>query len=555
MTAELSTGAGSGALETPDDAGKGESGLVARWNLEWDLSSKRDKAWRKRARKALDLYRDEEAEHQGSQDESRRQRFNILYSNTETLAPSLYNSVPKPDVRRRFRDKDALGKDVAEVIERALTYSNDAEDFDAIMEAAVKDYLLPGRAVTRIRYIPTFRTMTPEPAIPMSPEESEEPPADEAQMPDDSEPYEELAFEECVCESVQWDMFRLGPGKRWSEVPWIGFEHHLKRQQAVDKFGPIAQDIQLDVTPEHVDGQKAETDPNTFKLMTVREIWDRDTKTVLFIAPKFGEKPLKVEDDPLQLEQFFPIPKPLYAIESTNTLVPVEEYRMYESQARELDRITRRINRLINGLKLRGVYDATVKEMEAVFKSDDNALIPSQDAAALQALGGLDKAVWMLPIKDAASVVVELNNQRDRLIQQIYEITGIGDIMRAQTDPRETLGAQRLKSGWGTMRLQKRQRAVQRYARDLTRLKAEVIATHFSPETLAIMTGVDMITADEKQAQIQALAAQIQGLQQQKAQAAMQAQIAQRMQPPANAPMGHNGGPPMNVVPGAPQAA
>jgi uncharacterized membrane protein len=125
--------------------------------------------------------------------------------------------------------------------------------------------------------------------------------------------------------------------------------------------------------------------------------------------------------------------------------------------------------------------------------------------------------------------------------------------MRAQTDPRETLGAQRLKSGWGTMRLQRRQREVQRYARDLMRIKAEIIANHFSPETLKLMTGVEMPMAAEKEAQIQTLQAQAQQIQMQRQQEAMAqaqaAQAAQAQQPPA--PMiGHNGGPPMAAPPG-----
>lgn len=578
----------SGVFETPDDAGTGGQGIVKRWNTEWDLASKSEDGWRKRVRKALDRYRDDTDKDSGREDTPRRLKFNILYSNVQTLAPCLYNSTPNPDVRRRFRDADPLGKQVADILERALSYSNDAEDIDAVMQAAVWDYLLPGRAVTRVRYMPTFHSVNPAdndeeaagtnserqgPDVLGEPtQESQEAyenqnladpgQGSDADQPDDDEPYDALAWEECICEPVQWDMFRRGPGKRWNEVPWIGFEHHLTRQEARDKFSAYCPDIDkidLDFVPENVDGEVADKDPDTFKRMTVREIWDRDKREVLFIAPKYTEAPLKIEKDPLQLEGFFPVPRPLYAIETTDTLIPVEEFRMYEGQQKELDRITHRINRIINGLKLRGVYDSTIVEMENLFRSDDNAMLPAQNIVPLVQQGGaLANHIWMLPIRDAAAVLVELYNQRDRIIQAVYELTGIGDVMRAQSDPRETATAQATKSRWGSMRLQRRQREVQRYARDLMRIKAEIIAKHFNPSTLMLMTGVQMLTEEEKHSQMAALMAQGQQIQDQRAQAAAaqaaQAQMGQPPMPAGQSPpqnaapppmMGHNGGPPM----------
>lgn len=68
----------------------------------------------------------------------------------------------------------------------------------------------------------------------------------------------------------------------------------------------------------------------------------------------------------------------------------------------------------------------------------------------------------------------------------------IADIMRGSSDPNETLGAQQLKAQFGSQRMKKRQRAVQKWIRDTYKLKAEILAEHFEPAILAEMTGQEV---------------------------------------------------------------
>jgi hypothetical protein len=107
-------------------------------------------------------------------------------------------------------------------------------------------------------------------------------------------------------------------------------------------------------------------------------------------------------------------------------------------------------------------------------------------------------------------VLKTLYEQRDQTKQVIYEITGISDIMRSASDPQETYGAQRIKTQWGTQRLQRMQKEVQRYIRDLIRLKAEIIAEKFQPETLEKMTLLKLPHQAEVDAQKQQIMAKYQ---------------------------------------------
>jgi hypothetical protein len=304
-----------------------------------------------------------------------------------------------------------------------------------------------------------------------------------------------VAYERTTCEAVEWDNFRIGPAKVWDKVPWIAFRHYLTREQCIALNEKIGGTIPLDST---VDGYKDEDSkgsgpPEVFKRLMVWEIWDKEQREVLFIAPSYADKPLKKEEDTLKLEGFFPIPRPIYAIATSNSLVPVELYRVYKDQADELDRITRRIMALTNVLKARGIYASPMSDaFEQLSNAEDGNFVPSDNVEQFTQNGGLDRAIWNWPIETVVGVIRELYTNREQTKQVIYEVTGIADIMRGSTQKQETATAQQIKAQWGSLRIQNMQAEVSRYARDLIRLKAEIISEHFSPQTLSMMTGIEV---------------------------------------------------------------
>ena len=460
ITEDVSQQEGQGSLDVPKDAGQGSEGVVQRWLLEIKLAEQTFKNWRKQGKEAVERYESDE--------KGKRNRYNILWANTETLMPALYDSTPKPDIRRRYRDEDPIGKEVAEVLERAATFSIDAYDFDNVMDGTILDYLLAGRGLARVRYEPKFTK----------------------EQDAEGNSFDSLAFEEVTSEMVHWDKFIHGPGKKWEDITWIAFEHSLTRDDLVENFEGIGRTIELDqdLRADASETPRNESDANVFKRLKVWEIWDKDSKRIFFIAPSHKKAPLKVDEDPLGLKGFFPIPRPLYSIKKAGSLVPTPEYHLYRKQADELDKVTGRIDKLIDGLKVRGIYDGTISEFQRLVSAGDNDLVPGSNVTSLIERGGLDKAIWMMPIDVAANVLKELYLQREQIKQVIFEITGISDIIRGASDPRETATAQNLKGRFGALRLERRQRDVQRFARDLIRLKTEIMAERFQPETLSIMT-------------------------------------------------------------------
>lgn len=475
------------------DAAKNEN-LVKNWLGEIEAAAKREKEFRKSGAHALSLF---------EADLVTENSFNILYSNTETLAPALYNSLPRPVVQRRFKDEDPLGKAAADLCQRALAFTIDSDlrdyaPFDDLLQSAVLSALVPGRGVTRFKYDATFAA------------------AGEAQEEDGAA--EEKVEKEYACgEVIPWDRFLHGYAKTWEEVPWIAIEHFMSDAELKDNFGAErATGVEkVKVSARTGADEKDASEEGSVELGHVYEVWDKLTRRVLFLSPGYSRGPLRVVEDPLGLSGFFPVPRPLTFVRRVNSLLPITPYKLYEEQAKELNRVTQRINKLVAALKVRGFYDATLEDLEKVMKAGDNELIPASGVAALQQGQTLEKSLFLMPIEKLIAVLQQLYAQRQQVKQVIYEITGIADIMRGSSVASETLGAQQLKNQWGTLRLKRAQREVARYARDCLRIVAEISVTKFAPETLRAMTNLHFPTAAEKgqaQSLLQEMAAQAQAM-------------------------------------------
>lgn len=434
--------------------------VAASWLKRIDAARGEEKDWREDVKKIWGVYAPAEKEEAPA--------YNILFSNTEILLPSLYSNQPQPDVRRRYGDKDPIAKIVSKGIERVIEYELGEYDFDHEAECSVLDGLITGRGLLRVKYVPEFG-MTG--------------------MGEQS-----LVHEAVHCEYVKWEDFARSAGKVWNDVTWIAFRGRLTKKEAEAKFGAeIVSKLKFDFIANVVDDKRVDDETEKQdKRLTVWEVWDKTERKIYYFADCYKEGPLLVEDDNLRLKQFFPIPRPLQFILKTNSLIPTPDYKQYEKQAIELSEISRRIIKITQILKIRGVYDSTVVELSNLFNQPDNYLMPADNVPSFYEKGGLEKMIWLMPIQEAANVLRHLYDLREAAKAVIYEISGISDIMRGATKASETLGAQQIKSQYADTRLKRRQKEVQRFLRDIIRLKAEIIAEHFQPESILKIANLDI---------------------------------------------------------------
>ena len=459
------------------------------------------KRWEGRADKIIRRYKDD-----SRYDRNPNARFNILWSNVQTITPAIFARLPRPDVSRRFRDNDPIGRVASMMLERALEFEIEHyTDYKSAMSNAVLDRLLGGRGVSWVRYEPHI-VGKKEAGEPDDGYEITED-ADEAETPqgEANEDQERIEYECCPVDYVHWKDFGHTVARTWEEVTAVWRKVYMSRPALVNRFGEeLGYKIPLDTKPEDYKNSYKPTDG--LYEACIYEIWDKETGKVLWLSKSLG-KILDERDDPLELENFWPCPKPLYSTLTTDSLEPIPDFAIYQDQARELDTLADRIEGLINALKVRGVYDASTQELQRLFsEGENNTLIPVHNWMAFAEKQGMKGAVDLVDIAPFASALQQCYAAMEQVKNQIYELMGIADIQRGQSDPNETLGAQIIKSNNAAGRLKTMQHAVVDFATSLLAIKAQIICKHFTDETFLRISGASQLSEYDKQLVPQALA-------------------------------------------------
>lgn len=475
------------------------------WNGEIKRATKTFKNYQDRVDKIVALYRDER-----NRTRQNVAKFNILWSNISTLKPALFARVPRPVIERRFLEDNDVERIAGQTLERAVSVEIELSQFKSSVDRAVLDYLLGARGVTWIRYEAQFENEKDLSATEAGhADEADDLDQDEPDEGDKGEPSDEnsesgdvdatntslpsVTGEHISIDYVDRKDFLHDPARTWDEVRWLARRFWLTRAEATDKFGEeIAGDVQyasMKDKDQTVNDNDSETRP-TMKRAEFWQIWDKPRRRVWVISPSY-DGICDQYDDPLKLREFWPCPKPLYGTITNDSLIPVPDFSEYQDQAEELNDLTRRIGKLTQAIKAVGVYDASQPDLKRLLnEGTDNMLIPCETWAVLKDRGGLSGSVELFPLETLIKTLQVLYEAREKSKQALYEITGISDIMRGQGMATETATAQRIKGQFGTLRLQERQRDVQDFCRSIVRIMAELIADHYSPVTLAAMTGM-----------------------------------------------------------------
>lgn len=523
--------------------GGDESRRLARFWLD-QINGVKDNAqyknFVKRGETIIKRYRDE----RNRTDEEGQRRYNALWANVEILKPALYGKMPLPIAERRFKDRDPQGRNAAQMLERALRNEIEICGFNEAMQQAVLDYLLPGRGTVWVRYEPEIEegaSLPPDTEVDFTDAQGElpgryTPPTEQEtstvtpggrnrprllngeavrqdpdQIADESDEDQDglggpkdldeeklrdtgdrVVRESTPVDFIEWHDFFTFPirARNWNEVVAIGKRVYMSRDQAKRRFGPTvgkALPLQKDTRGDRSQNtmlQGADEDK-----CQVYEIWSKDDEMVYWVCMGYDYL-CDRKEDPLNLEHFYPTPRPLYANATNETLIPVPDFIQYQDQAIQVDELTQRIAMLTKACKMTGVYNAAAKDIQRVFnESVENELIPVDDWAAFGEKGGIEGNWSLMPVQVIKDVINELMIVKEKQIEEMDRLTGISDIMRGTSDPRETLGGVRLKSNNTGTRLTSRQNEIARFCRDTVRIMADIMCQHFSPQSLIEVSG------------------------------------------------------------------
>jgi len=467
------------------------------------------KKWEARTTKIIRRYRDDQNTGTGMTNDAAR--FNILWSNVQTLVPAVYARLPKADVSRRFGDNDPVGRVASLLIERALDYEIEHyPDFRSAMRHSVEDRFLGGRGVSWVRYDPHIKQQdVPEDGYQIT-EDIEEGEAKEEggdvhnQTAGNDGPPEEIDYECAPTDYVHWRDFGHSCARTWEEVTQVWRWVYMSKEAVAERFGKkIAKKIPFNSSPDGLTKYGQREKPND--KAKICELWDKETGKVYWLMENWVDL-LDERDDPLGLEGFFPCAKPLFATTTSDSLVPVPDFILYQDQANELDILTDRIDGLVKSLRVRGVYDASQPALQRLLtEGDNNTLIPVDKWMAFSEKGGLKGSIDLLPIETLASALINCYQAQSNIKGQIYEITGISDILRGAGAASESATAQQLKGQYAGLRLRAMQESVALFASELLRLKAQIICTKFQPETILHLAAAEQMSPADQQMIPQAL--------------------------------------------------
>lgn len=455
----------------------------------------------RRGRKILKKYRDVRSPR-----EDAITRYNILWANVQTRLPALYARNPKPIVERRYKDRDPIGRTAAEILERSIEYTLDnVNDFFYTMRLAIQDYELPGMAMVWVRYEPHFHKPELDPAKDEGAQpgaQNEETATEGTDVTSDEEDEvqeERIKYEETIIDYVSWEDCGWSWARTWQEVRLLWKRVYMDRDELRERFTELSEEeilqIPLDWSPKNLTDTQIKI---TRKKAVVYEIHDKKKRRRYWLVKNFP-KLLDERDDDLGLHRFFPAPRPLMANALSDELLPTPNFTFYQDQANEIDELSTRIVAISKALKVAGVRDASAEALDRLLSEGvENQLVPVSGWAAMKDKGGLAGSFELLPLKDIAETLSQLREQRQSLIEDVYQLTGIADIVRGFSDPNETATAQEMKGDFSILRIQDSQTEVQRFARDTIRIVGEIVAG-YDIETLKQISGVKLLTNVEKQ--------------------------------------------------------
>jgi hypothetical protein len=462
--------------ETPDRYRE----MIAAYDAEF-------KNWVARGKEIVKIYRDDDKtviEGKMKRVWSKKS-FNILWSNVQTMLPAYYSRTPQSFCERKFSDPDPLGKFAAEIAERVGDCLAKKPEYNEVMAAVVKDRLLPGRGTAWVR-------VEAEYGDPIIDPETNQP------IIEDDQPIRQVIGGRVVPEYVGWMDYGHQVANHESKIKVKWRKVEFDKEAAKARFGEEkANQINYNKTPSNKADDKKDSKSKT---ATIVELCDMNTRKFYWFQEDEGEEYLDIKDDILGLHKFWPCPKPLYATLTTDSLVPIADFCYYQELAEQLNLAVTRRQLIIAAIRVVGAYNAKYTDLKKVLReADENEMIGIKDFVDFMGSGGLQGNLAFLPVEPLVKVLTVLTQEIGQLKSEIYEITGISDIIRGSTSPNETATAQQLKGQFATLRISPGQKEVQRFAEDLLRIMIELALEKLPEQQIAEMINLSSFSPEEQE--------------------------------------------------------
>ena len=462
------------------------------WQKELEACNQRLKKYKKTGNRVVERFLDEGKRAGGTE-----KSLNLFHKNTKTVIDMMYGQVPQIDVSREHHDPDDDVARVAGLMYKRILEADVAgsqDDFSSAIKGALCDRLLPGMGAARVRY--TFESETASTIDPNTFEPVES---------------ESVKDENCPIDYVHWQDLAWGWARTYKEIPWWGFRSWLDKDEVEARFGEkIAQNLEYkkqSPSESEYSGEFGDEQKDNVQKAEIWEFWQKKDKKVFWYS-EGADLILDVKDDPLQLSGFWPMPRPMMANLTTSMFVPKADFTFAQDLYNEVDILQNRISIITNAIKVVGVYDKSAGDSVGRMLKEgmENDLIPVDNWAMFAEKGALKGVIDWFPVETVVNTLQVLSTIQKEKIEQLYEVTGMSDIMRGgNTDQYTAAATQGMKAKMGSIGIQSLQDDFARFASELEQLKAEVISKHFSKESIVKQSNAGFLPEADKPKVAQAL--------------------------------------------------
>lgn len=478
------------AHKRPQDYADTPQGYAQRWAVEIEAARAYFAKWHEQGEDITRIFLDER-----SDSERGAKRVNLFTSTVQIQRSLVYGKTPEVEVRRAFADSsDDVARVAGVLLERALNddIQRPGDTYAEALGLALDDRQLRGQGLARIRYEPTFEAVEDAAGQPVL-------------NPETKEPEERKTDETVPTDYVFWKDMLRSPARTEAEVRWVAFRAELAPEDVEARWGKEVADAipySVGAKPEGKD----EDAPNPWQRAEVWEIWDRTRREVVWWVEGY-DAVLETLPDPLQLAGFFPCPRPMRANPVTGTIIPRPDYCLAEDLYCEVNELAERMAILTRAVRVTGAYDGQAKALANILTDSGNKLYPVENWAMFGERGGMRGSFDLFPIEQIVQCIATLGQEQERAKQQLYEVTGMSDLLRGQAaEAGVTATEQRSKVRFASTRLRQQQEEFARFASEVQSLKAEVICRLFDDATIQRMANAEHLPEADRALVPQALA-------------------------------------------------
>lgn len=448
-----------------------------------------------------------------------KQRYYPLWWNTHKVRePFIYSR--RPDVVCQAQGNRPISKLAASVAEKLANQIIDGFPFSRVMKASRDDLLEANMGICRVMFdaemmlVPTKIPLTPTEVDQDGPEGPQRvtvllDPEGEMVAPDlalqdqdgnfyveGDEEVEEVSVVKTFLKQVDYTQFKWDyEAKDFPEWEWCAFETEMTTAQIVKQFQGEGESI--------VDKLKSEGDDNDDKLKQLKprsrhkiiEMWVKD-EGKRYVFAKGGSGFLAEDDDPYELEQFFPVVFPMFDNLTTECPFPALEYEQVRGILANVSDIFDRKAQAMRLARPRALFDSTIPQLSTLInkaRQGEYVGVPNLSTKVQQN----QAIVLYLDTQPILNMLQSLGAELQTELQAYDQVTGYSETLKGIVNPYESATGTERKSQFALSRFSNLQEDMQRFCRDNIRLLID-LALHKTPESQLWEMLEDELTDEEK---------------------------------------------------------